>query len=494
MTPRIRFGSPGDPACFEFDAASGELLRNGARVRLQRQPARLLELLLARPGELVSREEIRKTLWADEVHVDFERSLNFCVRKLRLTLDDAADSPRFIETAPTRGYRFIAPVVSADGNAAERADDAAVRAEHAEAKRFAARLLRHGAAWWVTVAVVLGAGVLAAARYETLAPSPPKVVVIPFHNETGAAEFDRLAKGVSDAAVVRLASPDRVARLRVIGNATDVFFSFRPRDMKSMGSSVPLLKLGFADAIPISNTAGDPPANFPQHDYGVVKEVVTVSHGNLARLKELVNPRPALARVSWDWGFGDRESPIDAASHVGNRPIAEFLIAKGARPTIYTAAMMGQLAIVKQWIEAVPGVQRNRGPHGITLLAHAKFGGAAASPVYEYLQSLGDADPKYVDLPVSDADAARITGEYAFGPASPDRLIVARTEKGTLAIQHPGSFERGLFHQGDLVFLPMGAEAVRIRFEHEDRTASALLIDDGALVVRAERVRGGRER
>jgi hypothetical protein len=264
--------------------------------------------------------------------------------------------------------------------------------------------------------------------------------------------------------------------------------SITRRGFLSLAPSVPFLKLGPADAIPVPNTVSDPSANFPQLEYAVVKEVVTVSHGNLARLKELVGPRPALARVSWDWGFGDWETPIDAASHVGNRPIAEFLIVNGARPTIYTAAMMGQLSIVKHWIETAPGVQHNRGPHGITLLAHAKFGGDAASQVYEYLQSLGDADPRYVDLPVGDADAARITGEYAFGPAASDRLIVALAEKGALTIQHPGTFQRGLFHQGDLVFLPMGAEAVRIRFERDGGKAGALIVEDGPVQVRARSI------
>lgn len=101
---RVRFGR------FEFDAAAGELSQDGRRVRLQRQPSRLLELLLARPGEVVAREEIRLALWGEDTHVDFERSLNFCVAKLRSALRDNAAEPRFIETLPTRGYRFIAPV------------------------------------------------------------------------------------------------------------------------------------------------------------------------------------------------------------------------------------------------------------------------------------------------------------------------------------------------------------------------------------------------
>jgi hypothetical protein len=232
---------------------------------------------------------------------------------------------------------------------------------------------------------------------------------------------------------------------------------------------------------------GDAPAGFPAHDPDAVKEIVTVSHGNFARVKELVSARPALARVSWDWGFGDWETPIDAASHVGSRPIAEFLIANGARPTIYTAAMMGQLAIVKQWIEALPGVQRNRGPHGITLAAHAKTGGANAADVYAYLESLGDADPRYTDLPVADADAAAIVGEYAFGGAPTERLTVAKSARGGFTIQRTGAIERGLSHQGGLAFIPAGAEAVRIRFELDGSRASALVVEDGPLTVRARR-------
>ena len=179
------------------------------------------------------------------------------------------------------------------------------------------------------------------------------------------------------------------------------------------------------------------------------------SHGNLARVKELVSARPALARASWDWGFGDWETAIDAASHVGNRPIAEYLIANGARPTIYTAAMMGQLAIVKGWIESVPGVQRNRGPHGITLLAHARSGGAGAADVLKYLESLGDADPRYTDLPVGEADQAAIAGEYAFGTGATERFKVAKNARGILTIQRlrplraqPGAPGRPGVHSG----------------------------------------------
>jgi hypothetical protein len=258
--------------------------------------------------------------------------------------------------------------------------------------------------------------------------------------------------------------------------------------------------LGLAPAIPLSALAVNrtaarhmpqtaaPGSTFPAHDADVVKEIVSVAHGNLARVKELVAARPALARTSWDWGYGDWETPIDAASHVGNRPIAEYLIANGARPTIYTAAMMGQLPIVKGWVESVPGVQRNRGPHGITLLAHARAGGAAAADVLKYLESLGDADPRYTDLPVSDADQAAIVGDYTFGSGATERLKVAKNARGTLVIQRAGQGERGLSHQGGLAFIPVGAEAVRVRFDVAGGKARELIVEDGGLIVKAQRL------
>jgi hypothetical protein len=273
-----------------------------------------------------------------------------------------------------------------------------------------------------------------------------------------------------------------------------MFGSITRRGFLGLAPAVPLAALSTRltasqqTATPDTATGPAPATRFPAHDPDIVKEIVTVAHGNLARVKELVSARPALARTSWDWGFGDWESPIDAASHVGNRPIAEYLIANGARPTIYTAAMMGQLAIVRGWVESVPGVQRNRGPHGITLLAHARNGGAAAADVLKYLESLGDADPRYTDLPVSDADQSAIVGDYAFGSGATERLKVGKNTRGTLVIQRPGQGERGLSHQGGLAFIPAGAEAVRVRFDVTGGKARTLIVEDGAMIVRADRI------
>src|SRR5438093_13197334 len=105
----LRFG------VFEVDVRSGELRKHGARVKLQEQPFHVLTVLLQRPGEVVTREELRNQNWPADTFVDFDNSLNTAINKLREALGDSADSPRFIETLPRRGYRFSAPVTSADG-------------------------------------------------------------------------------------------------------------------------------------------------------------------------------------------------------------------------------------------------------------------------------------------------------------------------------------------------------------------------------------------
>jgi DNA-binding winged helix-turn-helix (wHTH) protein len=95
---------------FELFSATGELRKHGLRLKLQDQPVRILILLLEHAGEIVTREQIQKRLWADDVHVDYENAINSAVRKIREALTDTSDNPRFVETVARRGYRFIAPV------------------------------------------------------------------------------------------------------------------------------------------------------------------------------------------------------------------------------------------------------------------------------------------------------------------------------------------------------------------------------------------------
>ena len=105
LDPVVRFGA------FHLDVRTGELRKNGARINLSDQPFQVLKTLLECPGELVTRDELRQRLWAADTFVDFEHGLNAAVRRLRDALGDSADTPRFIETLPRRGYRFIAPVI-----------------------------------------------------------------------------------------------------------------------------------------------------------------------------------------------------------------------------------------------------------------------------------------------------------------------------------------------------------------------------------------------
>jgi DNA-binding winged helix-turn-helix (wHTH) protein/tetratricopeptide (TPR) repeat protein len=103
---RLRFG------VFELDVAAGELRRNGVRVRLQNQPSKVLACLAARAGDVVSREELKREVWAGSTFVDFDRGLNFCINRIRRVLGDDATAPLYIETVPRRGYRFVAPVTA----------------------------------------------------------------------------------------------------------------------------------------------------------------------------------------------------------------------------------------------------------------------------------------------------------------------------------------------------------------------------------------------
>jgi hypothetical protein len=242
-----------------------------------------------------------------------------------------------------------------------------------------------------------------------------------------------------------------------------------------------------------SSTPSSPPGgpigeSFPTQDQDLVKEMVTVAHAKLDRVKELVGRHQTLAKAAYDWGFGDWESALGAASHVGNRDIAEFLLANGARPSIFSAAMLGQLDVVKAFVAASPGVQRIKGPHSITLLRHAMAGGAQAKPVLEYLTQLGGADDRPTEKPLTAEEQASLVGWYPFGPAASDRMEIS-ISRDVLQISRPGRTARGLPHLGGFEFYPVGAENVRIRFERSAANVTMAIYDPG-VVLKANRVAG----
>lgn len=99
---------------FELDLKAGQLRKNGMKIRLARQPIHILAMLLDRPGEFVTREEFKRRIWPSDVLIDFDHGLNKSIQRLREALGDSSDSPRFIETIPRIGYRFIGPLVGID--------------------------------------------------------------------------------------------------------------------------------------------------------------------------------------------------------------------------------------------------------------------------------------------------------------------------------------------------------------------------------------------
>ena len=235
--------------------------------------------------------------------------------------------------------------------------------------------------------------------------------------------------------------------------------------------------------------AGPSPAGarpeFPAQPLELVREAVTVAHGNVARLRTLVGRQQTLAKATYDWGFGDWESALGGASHVGNREIAQYLIANGAQPTIFSAAMLGQLDVVKAFVAASPGIQQVRGPHSISLLRHARAGGAPARPVLDYLTALGDADPAPPQAPLTPEQVASIAGAYAVEGGGLEPIVIAPGSSGQLSFAQAGR-SRILRHKGSLEFSPAGADNVRIAFEVRPESV-ALAVHDPDVVLRAKK-------
>lgn len=131
----------------------------------------------------------------------------------------------------------------------------------------------------------------------------------------------------------------------------------------------------------IPNAAGaqtDPKTSIPDRgprlDSDLVREFVIAGHGNLERTRELLDQHPVLINAAWDWGGGDWETALGGASHMGNRPIAEFLLSRGARMDVFCAAATGKIEIVRAFLADDPKVVDLKGPHGIPLLRHAQAG------------------------------------------------------------------------------------------------------------------------
>jgi hypothetical protein len=156
---------------------------------------------------------------------------------------------------------------------------------------------------------------------------------------------------------------------------------FRRRDVLAASAAAGVLWSPSASA---QTEARKPPLSLE-----LVQEFVSKSHADLARVKELANQEPMLVRASWDWGAGDWETGLGAASHMGRRDIAEFLIERGARIDTFTVCMLGDLPAAKALLTAFPEMHKTPGPHGIPMLSHAIVGKKPSFGVFQLLIAHG---------------------------------------------------------------------------------------------------------
>jgi DNA-binding winged helix-turn-helix (wHTH) protein/TolB-like protein len=212
---RIRFGS------FDFDPATRELRRDGIPVHLQGQPAQVLALLLAHPGEVVTREALRTTIWDAETFVDFDRGLNFCIAQIRSALGDSASSPIYVKTLPKRGYQFIAPVAMAETSEPET-------------------LERPRRNRWPLILGILTAAVLAALlvlRPWNHSADSVRIAIARFDNQTNDPDFERFTDGLTDAVIAEFAGLDQ-GKYAVIGNAAILRQPRSQRDLLAIHSAL----------------------------------------------------------------------------------------------------------------------------------------------------------------------------------------------------------------------------------------------------------------
>src|SRR5579862_6386832 len=225
----VRFGT------FEVSLQSGEMRKAGLRVRVQQQPMKLLEILLERAGEVVTREELRSRVWPNESFGDFDQALSIAIGKLRSALEDSADNPRFIETLPKRGYRFIADVSVIDRDAGPkrlgpvagdlpREQERNIEPGHKLQRAGLAvpSKRRPGLTRWVigALALVLSLSGLFAWLFRARPPAIPRIrslAVLPLENLSGDASQNYFADGMTDELITDLA---QISALRVISRTS----------------------------------------------------------------------------------------------------------------------------------------------------------------------------------------------------------------------------------------------------------------------------------
>ncbi|MGO8817665.1 MAG: winged helix-turn-helix domain-containing tetratricopeptide repeat protein [Terriglobia bacterium] len=226
---------------FEVDLQAGELRKKGQKVRLQEQPFQILAALLERPGQVVSRDDLRRRLWPDDTFVEFDHSLNTAIGRLRDALDDSADNPRFIETLPRRGYRFIAPVERSNGDASAQLGEQRLAAAHVAASLPAStqppNTWQIGMAALVLVAAI-GAGLYLLRRHSSapLSTGQHKIMlaVLPFQNLSGDPKQDFASDAMTEEMITHLGRLAPQA-LGVIARTSIMKYKKSTADVRAIG-------------------------------------------------------------------------------------------------------------------------------------------------------------------------------------------------------------------------------------------------------------------
>jgi DNA-binding winged helix-turn-helix (wHTH) protein/TolB-like protein len=219
---------------FEFDDQNNELRKNGRAVAIEPQPAKALALLLTRSGEVVSREELRDAVWGRDTHVDFDRGLAYCISQVRSALGDSGENPRFVQTIPRRGFKFIAPLARAtpETPVLHGGPIAPVLQAPSPFPPMPPKGTLPVGLAFLGALVATVAALFVFNRPNPIVPlvQPVFIGVSIFDNETGLAEHDRLVAGLSDLVVERLSKidPERIA---VIGNANSLR---QPRNIRNL--------------------------------------------------------------------------------------------------------------------------------------------------------------------------------------------------------------------------------------------------------------------
>ncbi len=267
-----------------------------------------------------------------------------------------------------------------------------------------------------------------------------------------------------------------------------------------VGLSIPSLTFANQNVIckPNLQTTQKMPEHFPNVDPEIISEVVGKSHFNLERVKELVDERPELARAVWEWRFSDFESAIGAASHVGRRDIAQYLISKGARPTIFTFAMLGSYDVVKSMIDFSPNIQTTMGPHGISLLDHAYAGERMKDKMrpiekdnlkktINYLESLGNAGgTKYIEE--TKEEQAKYLGDYKYGDGKGEGFTVGLNLREKMTLGSIGGFGGALYKISDNHYTYNGAPSVKISFDFRNDKVHSIKVIAPEVTVEAVKI------